>query len=57
MRPPTPAYSPNALNPDTELMELLDRVAQRDALALKALYEHTSSKLYGLAVRVVGNRE
>ena len=50
----TSAYS---LNPDAELMELLDRVANRDALALKALYEQTSSKLYGLAVRVVGNRE
>jgi RNA polymerase sigma-70 factor (ECF subfamily) len=38
-------------------MELLDRVANRDELALKALYEQTSSKLYGLAMRVVGNRE
>ncbi|WP_295960406.1 sigma-70 family RNA polymerase sigma factor [Rhodoferax sp.] len=54
MSPSTPTSS---LNPDTELMELLDRVANRDASALKALYEHTSSKLYGLAVRVVGNRE
>lgn len=54
MSPSTSAYS---LNPDAELMDLLDRVANRDELALKALYEQTSSKLYGLAVRVVGNRE
>ncbi|WP_092755318.1 RNA polymerase sigma factor [Rhodoferax sp. OV413] len=54
MSPPHPASS---LNPDAELMDLLDRVAARDASALKALYGLTSSKLYGLAVRVVGNRE
>ena len=54
MSPPTPATS---LNPDAELMDLLDRVAARDASALKDLYGLTSSKLYGLAVRVVVNRE
>lgn len=42
---------------DAELMELIDRVATGDQTALKRLYEQTSSKLYGLAVRVVSNRE
>ncbi|HMN83370.1 MAG TPA: sigma-70 family RNA polymerase sigma factor [Burkholderiaceae bacterium] len=40
-----------------ELMRLLDRVALRDAAALKSLYDLTASKLYGLALRVVSNRE
>ncbi|QHE78295.1 RNA polymerase sigma factor [Hydrogenophaga sp. PBL-H3] len=43
--------------PDELLMALLDRVAQRDEAALKALYDTTSSKLYGLAMRVVGKSE
>jgi len=43
--------------PDDELMALIDRVARRDELALKALYDHTSGKLYGLALRVVRNHE
>lgn len=38
-------------------MALIERVAGRDADALKALYDMTSSKLYGLALRVVANRE
>ncbi|HSV50895.1 MAG TPA: sigma-70 family RNA polymerase sigma factor [Burkholderiaceae bacterium] len=42
---------------DAELMTLIDRVATGDQAALKQLYELTSSKLYGLAVRVVSNRE
>ena len=37
-------------------MQILDRVAQQDAAAFKQLYEMCSSKLYGLAIRVVGNR-
>ncbi len=44
MFPPSTA----TFNPNTELMELLDRIAARDAAALKALYVHTSSKLFGL---------
>jgi RNA polymerase sigma-70 factor (ECF subfamily) len=43
--------------PDDELMALIDRVARRDELALKALYDQTSGKLYGLALRVVRNNE
>ena len=47
---------------DTQLIQLLDRVGDRsqpgDAeAALRRLYELTSSKLFGLAMRVVGNRE
>ena len=42
---------------DNELMALLDRVAARDEAALKALYDLTSGKLYGLALRVVAHRD
>ena len=43
--------------PDAELIRLLDRVAEHDPAALKALYDRCSSKLFGLAIRVVSNRE
>ena len=46
----------STLDPDRELMELLDRVAMQDDKALKALYDRTSSKLYGLALRIVRER-
>jgi RNA polymerase sigma-70 factor (ECF subfamily) len=49
--------SMSAPHSDAELMALIDRVATGDQAALKSLYEKTSSKLYGLAVRIVGNRE
>jgi len=39
------------------LILLLDRIAQADESALRELYQLTSSKLYGVAVRVVTNRE
>ncbi len=42
---------------DNTLIDLIDRVAQRDEDALKSLYDLTSSKLYGLALRVLSNRE
>lgn len=51
---------------DPHLIALLERIAaratdparQRDSeLALRALYDATSSKLFGLAMRVVSNRE
>ena len=45
------------LTPDTELIALIDRVALADEKALKQLYELTSPKLYGVAVRVVTNRD
>lgn len=48
--------------PDARLAALLDRVAARarpgDAeAALRELYDLTSSKLFGVALRVTGNRE
>lgn len=51
---------------DQQLIDLLDRISARlenDArradseAALRQLYDATSSRLYGLALRVVGNRE
>lgn len=42
---------------DSTLMALLDRVAAQDEVALKDLYDQTASRLYGLALRIVGNRE
>ena len=42
---------------DAGLIALLDRLAQRDPTALKLLYDQVSSKLYGLALRVVSQRE
>lgn len=43
--------------PDDPLMSLIDRIAARDEAALKALYDLTARKLYGLALRVVGSSE
>ena len=42
---------------DSALMALLERVASQDAAALKQLYDACAGKLYGLALRVVGQRE
>ncbi len=42
---------------DTVLMALIDRVGQRDEAALKQLYDQTSPRLFGLALRVVRQRE
>ena len=42
---------------DDHLITLIDRVALRDEAALKALYDLTSGKLYGLSMRVVRNNE
>ena len=47
----------NPIHPDTTLIALIDRVALADEKALRELYELTSSKLYGVAVRVVTNRQ
>lgn len=43
--------------PDSDLMALIERIAARDAVALKALYDLTSGKLYGLALRVLRRQE
>ncbi len=45
------------LTPDTQLIALLERIAQKDEAALRALYDLTGSKLYGLALRVVSSRD
>ncbi len=44
-------------NDDATLQDLIDRVAARDDHALKSLYELTSAKLYGLALRITGQRD
>ena len=44
-------------SPDSQLIALLERVALAEESALKELYALTSSRLYGVAVRVVTNRE
>ena len=43
--------------PDAPLMALIDRIAQRDEAAFRALYDLTCGKLYGLALRVVRSNE
>lgn len=47
----------NTESMDNELITLLDRVANKDHQALKALYDCCSAQLYGLAIRVVSKRE
>jgi len=36
------------------LIELMTRIAARDRLALRDLYDHTSAKLFGVALRILG---
>ena len=40
-------------NTQALLIDLLSRVAQGDELALKQLYDLTSGRFYGLALRIV----
>ncbi len=42
---------------DAQLIALLDRVAQQQHTALRELYDLTCAKMYGLALRVVGQRD
>ena len=57
---PPVEFTHNAAMPlqpqDDALITLLDRVSRRDAPAFKQLYDLCASKLFGLAIRVVGNR-
>lgn len=46
-----------ATSTDQELMELLDRIAAQDEPALRSLYERTSSRMYGLALRILGHKD
>ena len=47
----------NNSGPDAQVIALLDRVAMADETALRELYDLTSSRLYGVAVRIVSNRD
>ena len=47
----------DTMDADQTLMALLDRVAQRDEASLKSLYDLTSGKFYGLALKVLGRHE
>ena len=46
-----------APSPDAELMALIDRIGHRVEAALRQLYDRTSPRLMGLAMRVVRKRE
>ena len=52
-----PIHPTHPIHPDSSLIALIDRIALADEKALRELYDLTSSKLYGVAVRVVSNRE
>ena len=56
-QPIHPIHPNQPIHPDTILTALIDRVALADEKALRELYELTSGKLYGVAVRVVTNRD
>lgn len=47
----------STLHPDSELMNLIDRIAEQDDSALKELYRRTSAQLFGLALRIVRHRD
>ena len=48
----------DSLAPDREQLRIwLSAVAQRDATAFRALYDATSPKLFGFALRILGKRE
>ena len=60
MTPSTPAAGTapgTAADPDAELRALIERIAQRDEAALRTLYERTSPRLFGLAMRVLRQRD
>lgn len=57
MTPSAPAVSGSAADPDAELRALIERIAQRDEAALRTLYERTSPRLFGLAMRVLRQRD
>jgi len=50
-------FDMNNADTDVTLVALLDRMAADDQAALKALYELTSARLYGVALRVLGKAE
>ena len=48
---------PSADTARAELVGLLDRVGQGDRDALRAVYDRTSAKLFGIALRICAERE
>ncbi|ETX29229.1 sigma-70 family RNA polymerase sigma factor [Roseivivax isoporae] len=44
------------MTPQEEIEELLARIAMGDRKAFSALYDRTSAKLYGICLRVLGDR-
>lgn len=50
------AVSDATLDPQ-QLRSWLNRAAQRDAAAFRSLYDATSAKLFGFALRILGKRE
>ncbi len=47
----------NQMNTPAELLEMLSRTGQGDRLAFERLYQATSSKLFGLALRILASRD
>ena len=51
-----PAVTSSTKGASHELVALLKSVANRDGLALRALYDRTSAKLYGICLRLMGDQ-
>lgn len=51
-----PAATSSTKGASHELVALLKSVANRDGLALRALYDRTSAKLYGICLRLMGDQ-
>jgi RNA polymerase sigma factor (sigma-70 family) len=48
---------PSADTARAELVALLDRVARGERAAMRGVYDRTSAKLFGIALRICGERE
>lgn len=44
------------MSPAAEISQLISRVALRDRIAFRALYDRTSAKLFGVTLRILKNR-
>jgi RNA polymerase sigma factor (sigma-70 family) len=47
----------NTAADDRQLVYLIEQVSKKDTDALKQLYQATSGKMLGIAMRIIGNRE
>jgi RNA polymerase sigma factor (sigma-70 family) len=47
----------NTAADDRQLVYLIEQVSKKDTDALKKLYQATSGKMLGIAMRIIGNRE